>query len=443
MRRIPLFIGAVILQLLATSAHAEEAPPADYKAEIDRLSERIAGLEAQMKVEEPKAKADEKEKVVSIYDGGYNFLGHNDKLKIAGWAQVDYRQFIGKHAGVDQFLIRRARLDVRGTLEKVWDYRLYMGFGGATSAKLQEAWLEYHKWEWFRVRMGQFKEPFSAEALTSARWIRFIERATGPSNLAPNEDIGIQVFGSLDCDKFTYAVAVYNGQGKNENDLNDSKDLAVRITYQPLRYQCDSIFNKLYLGTNFTTGYNKFDLDGKKNYTGLKTGFQTFEDNVEQRGNLFRYGIDFEWCYGSYWIGGEYIYHRRRGVRDADHCESVKTDAWYLAAAVLLTGEYQLCNKAIKPCRDFDPCEHGAWGAWEVGARYDEFQTNHKPFTKHLIEGTDKLREYTVGVVWWPTSIHIRIMGNFIYSDFRKQITVSGHKLTHEKGVVFRSQYVF
>ena len=454
------FVGGVFFATFSVIAlPAEEAAPT-VEEQIQLLNKRIADLEAQAggkEVAPPKAaeepakpvvaKASEKEKekepVKTIYDRGYYFLGHNDTMSIGGFAQTDYRQFIGKHGGVDQFLIRRARLDIQGTLEKVWAYRLLLEFGGTTGGRLQHAWLEYKKWPWLRIRAGQFKEPFSLETLTSSSLLRFIERAMGPTNLAPFEDIGVQVFGTLGCEKWVYAVAVYNGQGINKSDLNDSKDIAARVTYQPFRYTCNSIFQGLYLGSAFTTGYNLFDLDGKQYVTGLRTAFQTFGEDVAQRGNLRRAGLEFEWIYGPYWAAGEYIYHRRKNVYNTIHSQTVRCDSWYIAAACLLTGEYQPRNAPVKPCRDFDPCSCGKWGAWEVNARYNEFHTNHRPFSKHLIEGTDLVRESTVGVVWWPNDVHVKIQGNFIYDDFGDTIVVSGHKLRNEKGVVFRAQYVF
>ncbi|MFQ5729275.1 MAG: porin, partial [Waddliaceae bacterium] len=179
MRTLKQFLWAVTVFLFSSvTLCGEDGDVSKLREEIEFLNQRLSDLEAQMDAREvtplPEYNKDGEEPLKTVYDEGYFFLGHDHVLKINGYAQVDYRHLFENHPGIDQFLIRRARLDIQGTLEQVWGYRLYMSFGGAASARLQDAWLEYKKWDWFRIRAGQFKEPFSLEALTSSAWIRFV-----------------------------------------------------------------------------------------------------------------------------------------------------------------------------------------------------------------------------------------------------------------------------
>lgn len=452
-----LFIKRILIlcTLLTASLYSAEDESGNLNEKIEFLEQRISDLEANLPGEGDGTGAQEptnpsifrqldgeEVSVKTAYDNGFYFLGHNDTLKISGFAQIDYRFFFEDHLNPNEFFIRRARLDVRGTLEQIWAYRLYMEFGEAKDARLQDAWIEFHKWDRFRVRVGQFLEPFSLEALYFSAWLHFIERAMGPTNLAPFEDIGILVFGSVYNYRWTYAFGIFNGQGKNNEDKDDSKDFTCRLTYQPYREQKCSIFENLFIGGSLATGYTKTDLAEKSYRTGLRTKFVTFEDDVIQKGNHLRWGAEFEWCINSLWLSGEYIYAKRKDVEKLDVRENLTSQAWYVVLSYLLTGEDQRKNKPIIPKKDFIPCKFGAWGAWEVSARYDQFHTNEKPFTTGLLTGTNKVKEYTVGLTWWP-NIHVKFIGDFIYSDFNGQVTLNDKTVGDEKGCALRAQYVF
>ncbi len=143
-----------------------------------------------------KEETPDEKRLRTLYDEGFYLKGADDQLRIGGWLQADSRWFLDSgHPEKDDFLIRRARLDIRGVLENDWAYRLYGTFVGERNGILQEGWLEYRKYPEFRIRAGQVLEPFSLEAVYSARWTDFIERAMIVNALSPQEDLGIMAFG--------------------------------------------------------------------------------------------------------------------------------------------------------------------------------------------------------------------------------------------------------
>ena len=73
-----------------------------------------------------KVETPEEQRLRTLYDEGFYLKGVDDQLRIGGWLQADYRSFLDSdHPENDTFLIRRARLDIRGVLENDWAYRLY------------------------------------------------------------------------------------------------------------------------------------------------------------------------------------------------------------------------------------------------------------------------------------------------------------------------------
>ncbi|NGX53850.1 MAG: Porin O [Chlamydiae bacterium] len=390
------------------------------KEEIDRIRERMEELENNQNNQKTQSsditaaqvtrsielsdtpQTPEEKHLRTIYDEGFYLVGKDDTIKIGGWAQTDYRAFIGDHPSKNTFLIRRARLDIRGVLESDFAYRLYGAFE-STSAKLQEAWLEYRKFSCARLRIGQFKEPFSLEALYSAKWIYFVERGLGPTNLAPSEDIGIQLFGELYGKQIVYAIAVFNGQGKNVIDADHGKDVAARATYQPFIGCPDFWLEGLYIGGSVTAGSVNSSVDSIRYRTAARTDFLTYAPGVVESGPHYRGDLEFEWLNGSFEFTSEYLASHRHKVKNDSVKDTVTSRSWYISAAYLLTGEEQPRNRPVVPKHDFDPCK-GTWGAWEVGMRYEEFRTNSNPIDVGLVTGAKKVSAWTGGINWWSGS---------------------------------------
>lgn len=379
-----------------------------------------------IKADEPKSKAEEPKKEFSY--------------KLGGWLQTDYRHYLRSNPNKNSFLIRRARLDVRGTLPNDFAYRLFMEFEG-TSARLREGWLEYRKFPCAKFMMGQFKIPFSVEALYSARWIHFVERGLGPSNIAPFQDIGAQLYGELYCDKLKYALAVFNGEGVNTLDLDNSKEGALHLLYQPFK-NCDGhLFERVYVEGDVTGGNIDKSIAGHSYRTAGRTTFLSFNPGVYQDGPLVRASSSIEWYKGPFQACVEYLTIKRYGIKISDVEGSVACRSFYVEGSYLLTGETQPRNDAVTPKHPFDPCSC-SWGAWEVGARYEEFHTDPEAFDLAIVAGVSRLTAITGGVIWWPNK-NLKFMANYVYTDFHGDLTVSGITMSDEQVVLVRGQYNF
>lgn len=379
----------------------------------------------------------------TVYDEGFYLKGKDDQIRIGGWLQADGRWFLDSdnHKN-DSFLIRRARFDIRGILENDWAYRLYATFLGERNGILQEGWLEYRKYPSFRVRVGQVFEPFSLEAIYSALWTDFIERAVVVNTLSPQEDIGVMILGKLSQNQIEYGFGFFNGQGRNREAVVDDKDFTARVVFSPFLHSSSlPALKKLSFGGSFSTGNNKQDLSGFDLKTDGTTTFYDIQSGVNQDGRLTRWGLEVDYGVGPFGLKAEYLQGRfdqiTRGVPKA----GLDLSGGYFTAGYVLTGEDWPQNEPIKPKRDFDPAK-GGWGAFQVLGRYQLVNTDSEMLNKGFAVGTDKAQAATFGLNWYWNK-HLRFQLNYSYYWFKDQVTFGGVRLDKENFILTRFQYVF
>ncbi|HKJ22793.1 MAG TPA: porin [Gammaproteobacteria bacterium] len=83
--------------------------------------------------------------------------------------------------------VNNARLSLSGALPRDWRYLLEYDFA---HRRIKYSWMRYEGFAPVRITVGQFKEPFSLEELTSTRFITFIERGL-PNALVAGYRIGV------------------------------------------------------------------------------------------------------------------------------------------------------------------------------------------------------------------------------------------------------------
>lgn len=378
--------------------------------------------------------------LTTIYDDGFYLKGKDDTVRIGGWYQGDVNVYDRGNEGNTRFRNRAVRLDIRGVLENDFEYRLYSQFAGA-SAHLQEAWLMYKHFPNARIKLGQVLVPFSLESQYSARWLDFMERSLGVSNLQPAEDLGFMIFGSPLAGAVEYAVGVFNGRARTFEDNNDNFDFGGRLVLAPFLKSGHDLLREFYVGGSAITGHSDETLAGGGFTTAGGSRFLTYASSTRHANNRTRFGGELQWIYGPGDVKAEYVGARFDDVERSGVKGDVHVDSWYASASYLLTREKKVRNKPIVPKKIFS-IKDGTWGAWEVAIRFEQFFVNDSPFSLGLASGTDGADAYTAALNWWPNK-HIRFMFDYVFNKFFDPVTIGSESEDGEHLFLGRAQYDF
>lgn len=226
------FILYVIALAFAGTLSAQEQT--NQQAQIDSLNLRIAKLEKRSQVWDKLKPAF---KVSGYIQAGYDYLWNEDGTTTS------------------TFHLRCARISLQGDIYKgakgaKASYRLQIDL--CKELPIMDLWVKYQPINQFGVQFGQFKVPVSIENTDyNATKLEFINYANTVQRLvrmsssdlqginSSGRDIGAMLYGGfIKKDGFSiinYEVGVFNGSGINTKDKNKSKDIAARLTIQPLQ----------------------------------------------------------------------------------------------------------------------------------------------------------------------------------------------------------------
>ena len=329
------------------------------------------------------------------------------KLKIGGFTQFDGRLFVAdaKDPHTDTFGFRSIRPDLQATLLEHFDVRLLPDFAGA-KVTLQDVYADVHYGDAVKLRFGKFKVPFGLERLQGETQTLFVERGL-PTQLAPNRDLGVQVFGELAHGILAYQLGVFDGVADGQSgdgDVSDDKEAAARVFVTPvtgLGIGAAATFgNKA--GTLASPDVASFKTQGQTTFFAYRTG-TTLMDTVVADGRHWRATGQASYYAGPVGLLGEYVRSAQKVVLDGTH-EHVVTDSWQLAAQYVLTGD-AATYKSVTPTRPLDPAK-GQWGAFDIGARIGELRlVDGKLFGDGFADPTKSARRAWSaggGVNWYP-----------------------------------------
>ena len=333
-------------------------------------------------------------------------------LKVTGYAHADGRFASGDQAEAvtDQFLIRRARPIVQGTVAKYFDFYVNPDFGGGTTV-LQDAYLDVRFTPKLRFRVGKGKTPFGIERLQSAQSLHFVERAL-PNNLVPNRDIGLQVHGELLQGALGYQLGVLNGVadgGSVDTDLNDSKDLAGRLFVQPWRKKGSSPLRALGFGVAGTAGKASGPL---RPYVSVsQVPVFAYAATVTASGDRRRWSPQAWFFLGPFGLLAEHV-TARHDVQRVETGQPTTTatltnSAWSVTGSWLLTGEDASYGN-VKPKNFFVPSA-GKWGALQFVARFNRLDVDEASFTGGFADAAKSVRRaiaWGAGLNWiWNSNL--------------------------------------
>ena len=177
-------------------------------------------------------------------------------IKLSGYGMTQYQYSNQQNAKDNTFNLRLLRLSLEGRVSNDFYWKAQMQINGNTSTlgsspRLVDLFAEWQKYDFARVKVGQFKRPFTFDnplhpidqgfmsvGQAVLKLAGFSDRSgEQPSN---GRDIGLQLQGDVLPNAegrklLHYQVGIFNGQGINTKDVDQRKDVIGGIWVMPVK----------------------------------------------------------------------------------------------------------------------------------------------------------------------------------------------------------------
>lgn len=408
-------------------------------AQFEELDQKVRVLERKQELSNEEAAAKAKTTpILNVGEKGFSLQSADGafNLRLRSLVQADARFYPndGGVEGNDTFLIRRARIELTGTLFDQFDFRIMPDFAGTTPTLL-DAWLDWKINPHFQVLAGKVKLPIGLERYQSREYNLLTEFGY-PTSLVPNRDIGIALHGNI-VDGLEYYLGAFNGTsdgGSVVTDSDDEKSIAARLFATPFAKSDNAALKGLGFGIAGTYG----DSDGTPaNYrtVGQQTFFRWANGTVND-GTTWRLVPQLYYFYGPFGLLGEYSISSQE-LRNGAATDTIENTAWQVTSSWVLTGE-DATFRGVKPKKPVSFGENRGWGAWQVVGRVTGLDVDDDAFPTFASAAASpsSALSYGGGINWYLNP-QVRISADYNYTDF------SGASLPNEHAVITRVQFRF
>ena len=282
-------------------------------------------------------------------------------MKLSGYGMVQYQASDKENAEQNSFQLRLVRVALDGRAADDFAYKAQMQINGnsfdtdasgktnSLTIRLVDLWGEWQKFDFFKVKAGQFKRPFTFENPMHPITQGFMSYSQNVSKLAGfadrtgehacnGRDIGLQVQGDFlkvaDRNWLHYQVGVFNGEGINVKDRNNRKDIIGGLWVMPVE--------------------------------GMRIGAFGWNGYREGVGEKNRYALSADYVKNDWTFRSEYVHSQGYG---ADVTKGDKADGFYALCIAPIQK-----NKCHVKARYDLYCDQKTWGSsktyYEVGADY-------------------------------------------------------------------------
>ena len=176
-------------------------------------------------------------------------------VKLSGYGMIQYQYSGQKNAESNSFNIRMGRIALEGRIADDFYWKTQIQFNGNTSnlgssPRMVDLFAEWQKFEYFKVKIGQFKNPFTFEnpmhpidqgfmgySQNVSKLAGFSDRAG--EHASNGRDIGLQLQGYFlkntnGRNLLHYQIGVFNGQGTNTKDVDNQKNVIGGVWLMPV-----------------------------------------------------------------------------------------------------------------------------------------------------------------------------------------------------------------
>ena len=179
-----------------------------------------------------------------------------NNVKLSGYGMTQYQYSSRENDKSNTFNLRMFRLSLDGRIMDEFYWKAQVQLNGNTSTlgsspRVVDLFAEWQRYSAFRVKIGQFKRPFTFEnpihPITqgfmsySQNVLKLVGMSDRTGEHASNgRDLGVQIQGDFlpnaeGRNILHYQLGVFNGQGTNTKDVDQRKDIIGGIWVAPIK----------------------------------------------------------------------------------------------------------------------------------------------------------------------------------------------------------------
>ncbi|MFM8189220.1 MAG: OprO/OprP family phosphate-selective porin [Pirellula sp.] len=447
-----LFAGLALASLVCSTATAQvqssfgsQDPSESVAREPESTRSRLDELEAHAAENDSKIKSLEasaaaaKSKLPSVQLGGVfqadGVAFEQDQASRATYGRIE--------SGAD---FRRARLGAKGSITDSMDYFMQMDFAFFGRPTFTDLWVDFKEaGPLGTVRVGQWKQPFSLESVSSFRYTTFMERAGVFQAFVPFRHVGVGLYDHSKDERWTWASSyLRTGQDQFGGSLSTDQGngLASRLTH--LAWSNQEGDNYMHLGLGYYLNapsngrYRSRSIPeiyvgeyvsppGEPNGTSGQpvgtiangTPFMVDTGLLSDVSLVNTYGTEQLWVLGPISLQSELM---------AQHIDSAALSnglLWggYSQVGYFLTGEHRPYDRKsgtidrVKPISSVS--KSGGIGAWEIALRW-----SYLDLLDRQIRGGE-MENITAGLNWYVNP-NCKCVFNYIHCDALARASKNG-----------------
>ena len=248
-------------------------------------------------------------------------------VKLSGYGMIQYQYSGQKNAESNSFNIRMGRIALEGRIADDFYWKTQIQFNGNTSnlgssPRMVDLFAEWQKYEYFKVKVGQFKNPFTFEnpmhpidqgfmgySQNVSKLAGFSDRAG--EHASNGRDIGLQFQGDFlknanGRNLLHYQIGVFNGQGTNTKDVDNQKNVIGGVWVMPISGMRIGAFG--WTGSYARKGnWTETEMKGNPTY-GTFEEVEVVHTNEVRKLAQNRYAFSFEYKKDGWTVRSEYIH---------------------------------------------------------------------------------------------------------------------------------------
>ena len=250
-----------------------------------------------------------------------------NNVKLSGYGMTQYQYSGQKGKESNSFNIRMGRIALEGRIANDFYWKAQIQFNGNTSdlgssPRMVDLFAEWQKYSYFKVKIGQFKNPFTFEnpmhpidqgfmgySQNVSKLAGFSDRAG--EHASNGRDIGLQFQGDFlknanGRNLLHYQIGVFNGQGINTKDVDNQKNVIGGVWVMPVAGMRIGAFG--WTGSYARKGnWTETVADPTSSVTPGATNEITHTNEVRSLSQN-RYAFSFEYKANDWTVRSEYIH---------------------------------------------------------------------------------------------------------------------------------------